>query len=104
MAGKILIEYTDDGVKRMFCDIILQAIREYRKLKDRGIIKNGRAVENFADLNGSRVKVEELCSFFWAGRMEDIITFAGLAISPEAIYEKLEGKIWPNLILKRPME
>jgi len=104
MAGKILIEYTDDGVKRMFSDIILQAFREYRKLKAKGMIKDGRAVENFASLSGSRVRVGELCDFFWAGRMEEMINFSGLAISPDAIYEKLEGARWPNLILKRPME
>ena len=98
MAGKVL-EYSDEGVRRLFADIILQSVRDYLRLKRMGRIKGGWPVGDTAfkkdsDWGDSR----QLCEFFWHGWCSRLIDIGGVRVDKSRIYAKLEPRIWRTLI------
>ena len=99
-------DYNEMGLKRLFVDMIIQAMRDYERCKKRGQIVDGRPAFGVGVYRraSSSSSVKNLCDFFWAGWMEKIIELAGLQVDPHDIYEKLEPELWPNLTPQRPME
>lgn len=89
--------------------IIVQAVEDYRALKRHGMIRNGRP--NYQAIcrclkmprNIEPDSVENLCAFFWDGRMARLIEFAGVNVKPTPIYQNIEPRLWPSLISQHQM-
>ena len=98
MAREVL-DISEAGVRRLFAEMILQAVNDYLRLKKAGRIKDGWPVGNTAyrkdsDWSASR----QLCEFFWSGWMEKLVAIGGLQVFPSSVYKRLEPRLWRNLI------
>ncbi len=91
-------------------EVIIQGVNDYRSLKERGMLKNGRPnwlvinKEKQMPRNMTHAEAEAVCEFIWDGWMARLMGVANLRVSPEPIYKHLEPKIWKSLISIHQME
>jgi len=85
-------------------EMLIEGVADYERLKKGGLIQQGRA--NIATIsrtermprNMYHDEVDAVCDFIWGGWMEGLIEEWAIRINAEAIYQKLEPKLWTTLI------
>jgi len=103
MARQIL-DYDDSGIKLLYADVIIQAVKDYERLRMAGKIIRGQPKSAVYKTAGGAGNVESLCAFFWEGWMERMVLQVGLNISTTRIYKKLEPELWQSLISQHRKE
>lgn len=94
------------GHQGLLMMVIVQAVDDYKTLKANGLIENGRAYYERVcrceklPRNIPPDCIEDLCDFFWMGRMDALIEFSGMRINSSVIYQHIEPRLWKSLIYK----
>ena len=92
---------SDDGTRRLVSEMVTLAVEQYLQLRDKGFIHDGKPrfipVGKLQRAYGHDAAYS-LVKFFFTPALDKAISMGGGRIDPDHIRQKLEPKIWRDLM------